>query len=164
MSLAEVLAAVRKGAKQTRTTFSMIFYGHPPSVMSVVLHQLRPMTLGGGELTGYSTRDVHIFLPKDDPLGPREQGDNNVNRLATIFSNKAIRPSHSFVISHIPWSPVIVKHLLGLLEITGAYLNFRNSFLLRTGVEVWKTAPGRMGGSGCNYQKIVRMQKPEPLI
>lgn len=116
------------GSKQNRTPFSVILWGPATTVLAVAHKQLIPLLEPAGPLGGYHKREIMAFLPNDDPLGERAKGTGNVTRAALLLSSKPMRPSMTYITCQVPWTPVIVAHLLSCIDTPREYLKIQFNF------------------------------------
>lgn len=117
LALAEAIEAIKHGAAQMRTPFAVVIWGQLPELLNAIKASIDPLLQKNQPLGSYHTREVFGFMPKDDPLGPRQERQLNVRRMAMVISSRPIRSALSYMTGQIPWSPIFLKHLLVLIDI-----------------------------------------------
>ena len=113
----DMVAAISHGAKQEGGV-RVVVVGPVKVVQQVTsTGALGKLAEGHAPLGGYKQRRLMLNLPRDEGLGPREHGDLNVERAVVLFSPVPIKPSMSYITSHVSWSAVIMSHIISLLEV-----------------------------------------------
>ena len=139
----DVLGAIQVGLKQ-KTGVRLIYWGSEEAISEQMAGPLGKLLQEGQALYGYKCRKVHIFLPKDDPLGEKEQYNQNVHRVVLLISPPPFRNSMNYVVSHVQWSPTILSHLIKCMDI------IRSSHL-------WGTNLQSMCGDNYSRRIVVNM-------
>lgn len=102
----------------SRSAVRLIIWGDPAVVERLAEGPLKGMQEDGGPLSGYKSKRIRVFLPREDVYGPRGTGVTNVERLALILCPHPMKPSYSYVVSHVAWGPSILDHLIQCAGIT----------------------------------------------
>ena len=113
----DVLGAIQVGLKQ-KSGVRLIYWGSEQAITEQLAGPLGKLLQEGQALCGYKTRKIQVFLPKDEPLGDRQQWGQNVNRVALLISPSTFKNSMTYITSHVPWTPSILSHLIKIMDIT----------------------------------------------
>ena len=81
-------------------------------VMEKARAQLLAMQEGGGPLSGYQEKEILVFLPNESCYGSRTHGYANVDRHVLILGPSTMKQCLGYVVSHLPWGPSLVDHLI----------------------------------------------------
>jgi hypothetical protein len=114
----DVIAAISNGAKQ-ETGIRVLLVGPRKDVEYLLTGAFAKLSEASAPLGGYRLRKVALFLPRDDVLGAREAGYSGVERLAALFSPTPLKTCTPYVVSLMPWTPVIVAHLVQVFDLSG---------------------------------------------
>ena len=139
------LADVVKHCQRQKQGMRMIIWGATEAIQKVHQFLLSEMMTVGGPLQGYKTRLLYLFMSKDDPLPYRAGYSGNVTRSVLLLSPSGFKKGMDYMVTQGTWTPSIIVHLIGLLDIIRGNLIACLSFvtigcippkLVRTGVNV----------------------------
>ena len=114
----EDLSDVVKHCQRQKQGMRMIIWGTTEAIQKVNRELLSEMLCVGGPLQGYKTRVISVFLSKDDPLPFRAGYSANVTRSVLLLSPTGFKKGMDYMVTQCSWSPSLIVHLIGLLDIT----------------------------------------------
>jgi hypothetical protein len=129
----EELAHVINNCHKQRSGVKLAIWGTTDAIDVIVKGPLLALLAPGGQLQGYKTRTLDVYLPRDDPLPGRPSGWTNVRRSVVLVSPGSFRSCPSYVVSHQPWTASLIVHMKNVLDLPRLVLSSA-----REGLKAWQ--------------------------
>lgn len=124
------MEAIAQCAKQPRTPFAVIIWGPTDAIYNTdFCAQMAQLGQPDGPLGAFHPRLLYAFLSKDELLADRQPGELEVTRSVLLRSNRPFKPGLNHMSSLIPWTPVMLVHILGMLGLSRTLPQFHQGML-----------------------------------
>ena len=111
----DVIGVINQTANQSQGV-RLVFVADPRCMekIQVVITKLMDAT---SVLAAYKDKQLMMYFPKDDSMGQRQQYSSAVCRKVIMLSPSHMKNSLPYMVSHIGWTPAVVTHVVGLLDL-----------------------------------------------
>ena len=111
------LAAIIHHCYKQRAGMRLAVWGTPDSIDKAVKGPVAELLAAGGELQGYKSRIIDLYMAKDDPLPDKNTWCTNVHSKVLLLSPGGFRNSPSYMVTQWSWTPSLLVHLIHILDV-----------------------------------------------
>ena len=145
------LAAAISTCHKQRSGVKLAMWGTPESIDYIIKGPLATLQAPGGQLQGYKSRVLQVFLPHDDPLPGRPTWTTNDHRTVLLVSPQTFRSSPGHMVTQQGWTASLLVHLVHVLDMARLVLIVAWEGIKHVNEEPEKFTPIRSNHVTCSH-------------